>query len=72
MRLVKKLKHPPYQTLHLFVGFIGEPGGQLYALAKSFEFDSGPKTRTNPGEWTDDRILVSASSGRIDPHQICA
>ena len=29
-------------------------------------------TRMGPGEWTDDRILVNASSGRIVPHQICA
>ena len=36
------------------------------------ELDKGPITRTGPGEWTDDRIFVSASSGLIDPHQICA
>nr|CAH7756034.1 unnamed protein product [Callosobruchus chinensis] len=39
---------PIYQTLHLSVGFIGDPTGQLYALAKSWEFDSGPKTLMGP------------------------
>lgn len=61
-----------YHTLHLLVGFIGDPSGHPYASEKSFEFDSGPSTLTNPGECTDERILVSASSGRIDPHHICA
>lgn len=61
-----------HQTLHLFVGFIGEPTGQLYAVENSLEFDNGPSTRITPGECTDDRSLDNASSGRIDPHQICA
>lgn len=61
-----------YQTLHLFVGFIGDPSGQLYALAKSFELESGPMTRMIPGECTEDLIFVRASSGRIDPHHIWA
>ena len=61
-----------YHTLHLLTGFIGEPSGHRYASAKSREFDSGPITRIMPGECTDDRILVSASSGRIEPHQIWA
>lgn len=61
-----------YHTLHLFVGFIWDPSGQLYASAKSFELESGPKTRIIPGECTDERILVRASSGRIDPHHIWA
>lgn len=30
--------------LHLFSGFIGLPTGQLKALAKSSEFDTGPIT----------------------------
>lgn len=59
-----------YQTLHLFVGFIGEPGGHLYASENSFEFDNGPSTRITPGECTDERNLLKASSGRIEPHQI--
>lgn len=33
-----------YQTLHLCLGFIGEPKGQLYASEKSSEFESGPFT----------------------------
>lgn len=61
-----------HQTLHLLVGFIGVPAAQPYVSAKSREFDSGPRTRTKPGECTDERILFSASSGRIEPHQICA
>lgn len=61
-----------YQTLHLLVGFIGEPLGQLKALENSFELDSGPSTRMTPGECTDERILDNASSGRMEPHQICA
>ena len=36
------------------------------------ELDNGPRTLIGPGEWTADRILVSASSGLIEPHQICA
>jgi hypothetical protein len=39
-------------------------------LAKSLEFESGPITRIIPGEWTELRIFVSASSGRMEPHQI--
>uniref|UniRef100_A0A182IZ67 Uncharacterized protein n=1 Tax=Anopheles atroparvus TaxID=41427 RepID=A0A182IZ67_ANOAO len=46
--------------------------GQLYASAKSREFESGPMTRMIPGECTDERIFVRASSGRIEPHQIWA
>lgn len=69
-----KCKQNPeiYQTTHLFTGFIREPDGHLYALAKSSEFDNGPHTRVGPGECTDDLTFVNASSGRIDPHQICA
>ena len=37
-----------------------------------FELESGPRTRIGPGEWTEDLILVSASSGLIEPHQIWA
>lgn len=59
-----------YQTEHLLVGFIGLLGGQLKASAKSKEFDKGPRTRTGPGECTEDLILVKASSGLIEPHQI--
>ena len=36
------------------------------------ELERGPRTRIGPGEWTDDLILVKASSGLIDPHQIWA
>ena len=36
------------------------------------EFESGPRTLMGPGEWTEDLILVRASSGRMDPHQIWA
>ncbi|EZA54237.1 hypothetical protein X777_06087 [Ooceraea biroi] len=61
-----------YQTLHFFLGFIGEPRGQLKALAKSSLFDRGPKTRTGPGECTLLRIFVRASSGLMEPHHICA
>lgn len=61
-----------YQTTHFLMGFIRDPSGQLYALAKSSEFDNGPHTRVGPGECTDDLTLVKASSGRIEPHQICA
>lgn len=59
-----------YHTEHLCRGFIGDPKGQLKAAAKSHEFDSGPRTLMGPGEWTDDRIFVRASSGLIEPHQI--
>lgn len=59
-----------YHTLHLLVGFIGEPDGHLYASENSLEFDKGPSTRITPGECTDERILDNASSGRIEPHQI--
>lgn len=38
-----------YQTVHLSVGFIGEPIGHPKASAKSFEFDKGPTTRMGPG-----------------------
>lgn len=51
---------------------MGEPIGQLYASENSFEFDNGPSTRITPGECTDERNFDRASSGRIDPHQICA
>lgn len=51
---------------------MGEPRGQLYALAKSSLLDSGPSTRTGPGECTLLRTFVNASSGVIEPHQICA
>lgn len=61
-----------YQTLHLFLGFIGESNGQSKALAKSSLFDNGPNTRTGPGECTLLRIFVNASSGLMEPHQICA
>lgn len=33
-----------YHTRHLCSGFIGLPDGQLYAFAKSSEFDNGPFT----------------------------
>lgn len=49
---------------------MGLIGGQLYAFAKSQELDNGPKTRIGPGECTDERIFVNASSGLIEPHQI--
>lgn len=34
----------PYHTEHFLAGFILLPVGQLYASAKSFELDSGPRT----------------------------
>ena len=37
-----------------------------------FELESGPSTLMGPGEWTEDLILVRASSGRMEPHQIWA
>jgi len=61
-----------YQTMHLSTGFIRDPDGHSYALAKSSEFDKGPQTLVGPGECTEDLTFVSASSGRIEPHQICA
>ena len=36
------------------------------------EFERGPRTLIGPGEWTLDLILVSASSGLMEPHQIWA
>ena len=33
-----------YQMLHFFLGFIGDPLGQLNALANSFEFERVPLT----------------------------
>lgn len=69
MQYISLLLH---HTLHLLCGFMGLPSGQLYAFAKSLEFDNGPITRMIPGECTEDLTLVIASSGRIFPHQICA
>ena len=68
--LISKNDRGRYHTLHLLVGFIGDPTGQLYASENSFELDNGPRTRITPGECTEDRSFERASSGRIDPHQI--
>ena len=67
---LENLIYKIYHTLHLLVGFIRDPSGHWYASAKSLEFDNGPITRIIPGECTELRILVRASSGRIDPHHI--
>lgn len=39
-----------YHTSHLWIGFIGEPSGQLKSSANSFRLLSGPSTRNWAGE----------------------
>ena len=39
--------HWHHHTEHFLTGFIRLPSGQLYAFAKSYEFDNGPNTLAN-------------------------
>lgn len=57
-----------HQTVHLCLGFIGEPGGHWNSLAKSCELDRVPMTRNRPGECTAVFSLLRIASGRIAPH----
>lgn len=57
-----------YHTLHLCVGFMGDPNGQLNCLAKSIEFDTVPITRNLPGLCMAVLSLLRTASGRIAPH----
>lgn len=54
------------------MGFIGDPAGHLNASENSTEFDKGPSTRITPSACTDERVFNNVSSGRIEPHHVCA
>lgn len=59
-----------YHTEHFFLGFIGDPRGQLKTCAKSFVLDKVPITRNFPGECTAVFNLFFVASGLIEPHHI--
>lgn len=58
-----------HQTLHLTLGFIGEPTGHWNSLENSSKLLNAPITRNLPGECTAVFILFLLASRLISPHQ---
>ena len=59
-------------TLHLLVGFIGEPAGQFQSVAYSGLLESGPITRNLPGGCKSSSIRRARVSCVVTSHQTLA
>ncbi len=61
-----------HQTEHLWVGFIGDPSGQLNVWENSFRLETGPITLNCAGLWDPTCTLNFKTSGLYLPHQTLA